>query len=85
MTKDELKAEYGENNVFDNQFEMAKFAQEFCIRNKVERICERFSNEKVKYNNDILYDLAELLLSKNLAFFNDGCYIIEDLEELKSL
>ena len=85
MTLEELKQEYGEKNVFPNQFELAKFVQEYGIRNKIKFISERYTNELIAKDNEVLYDLAEHLLSKGFAFFNDGYYIIEDLEDLKNL
>lgn len=85
MTLEELKQEYGDKNVFPNQFEMGKFVQEYGIRNKIKFISERFPNELVLKDNDVFYDIAECLLSKCIAFFNDGYYIIEDFEDLKSL
>lgn len=85
MTLEELKQEYGEKNVFPNQFELGRFVQEYGIRNKIKFISERYPNELIAKDNEVLYDLAERLLSKGIAFFNDGYYIIEDLEDLKSL
>lgn len=85
MTLEELKQEYGEKNVFPNQFELGKFVQEHGVRNKIKFISERYPNELIAKDNEVLYDLAERLLSKGIAFFNDGYYIIEDLEDLKSL
>ena len=85
MTLEELKQEYGEKNVFPNQFELGKFVQEYGIRNKIKFISERYPNELIAKDNEVLYDLAERLLSKGIAFFNDGYYIIEDLEDLKNL
>lgn len=85
MTLEELKQEYGEKNVFPNQFELGKFVQEYGIRNKIKFISERYPNELIAKDNEVLYDLAEHLLSKGFAFFNDGYYIIEDLEDLKNL
>lgn len=85
MTLEELKQEYGEKNVFPNQFELGKFVQEYGIRNKIKFISERYPNELIAKDNEVLYDLAERLLSKGFAFFNDGYYIIEDLDDLKNL
>ncbi len=85
MTLEELKEEYGEKNVFHNQFELGKFVQEYGIRKKIKFISERYSNELIAKDNEVLYDLAERLLNKGFAFFNDGYYIIEDLEDLKNL
>lgn len=85
MTLEELKEEYGEKNVFHNQFELGKFVQEYGIRKKIKFISERYPNELIAKDNEVLYDLAERLLNKGFAFFNDGYYIIEDLEDLKSL
>lgn len=85
MTLDELKKEYGEENVFENQFEMGKCVQEYGIRNKIKYIEERYPNEKVKKDSELFYNLAEALLSKNIAFYNDGFYVVEDFEELKDL
>lgn len=85
MTLEELKQEYGEKNVFPNQFELGRFVQEYGIRNKIKFISERYPNELITKDNEVLYDIAEHLLSKGLAFFNDGYYIIEDLEDLKNL
>ena len=85
MTLEELKQEYGEKNVFHNQFELGKFVQEYGIGNKIKFISERYPNELIAKDNEVLYDLAERLLSKGFAFFNDGYYIIEDLEDLKNL
>lgn len=85
MTLSELKKEYGEKNVFPSQFELGKFVQEYGIRNKIKFISERYPNELITKDNEVLYDLAEHLLSKGFAFFNDGYYIIEDLEDLKNL
>lgn len=85
MTLIELKKEYGEHNVFSNQFELGNFVQEYGIRNKIKFICDRYPNERVARDNDILYDLAEYLLSENIAFFNDDYYIIEDLADLEKL
>lgn len=85
MTLEELKEEYGEKNVFHNQFELGKFVQEYSIRKKIKFISERYPNELIAKDNEVLYDLAERLLNKGFAFFNDGYYIIEDLEDLKNL
>ncbi len=85
MTLEELKEEYGEKNVFHNQFELGKFVQEYGIRKKIKFISERYPNELIAKDNEVLYDLAERLLNKGFAFFNDGYYIIEDLEDLKNL
>ena len=85
MTLEELKQEYGEKNVFPNQFELGKSVQEYGIRNKIKFISERYPNELIAKDNEAQYDLAERLLSKGFAFFNDGYYIIEDLEDLKNL
>lgn len=85
MTLEELKEEYGEKNVFLNQFELGKFVQEYGIRKKIKFISERYPNELIAKDNEVLYDLAERLLNKSFAFFNDGYYIIEDLEDLKNL
>lgn len=85
MTLEELKKEYGENNVFPNQFEMGKFVQEYGIRNKIKFIQERYPNELITKDSDVLYDLSEKLLSKGFAFFNDDYYIIEDLADLEKL
>lgn len=85
MTLEELKEEYGEKNVFHNQFELGKFVQEYGIRKKIKFISERYPNELIAKDNEVLYDLAERLLNKGSAFFNDGYYIIEDLEDLKNL
>ena len=85
MTLEELKEEYGERNVFHNQFELGKFVQEYGIRKKIKFISERYPNELIAKDNEVLYDLAEYLLNKGFAFFNDGYYIIEDLEDLKNL
>lgn len=85
MTLEELKEEYGEKNVFHNQFELGKFVQEYGIRKKIKFISERYPNELIAKDNEVLYDLAERLLNKGFAFFNDGYYIIEDLEDLKDL
>lgn len=85
MTLEELKEEYGEKNVFHNQFELGKFVQEYGIRKKIKFISERYPNELIAKDNEALYDLAERLLNKGFAFFNDGYYIIEDLEDLKNL
>ena len=38
MTLEELKEEYGEKNVFHNQFELGKFVQEYGIRKKIKFI-----------------------------------------------
>ena len=85
MTLNELKQEYGDANVFPNQLEMGKFVQEYGIKNKIKLISERYPNELIAKDNEVLYDIAERLLSKGFAFFNDGYYIIEDLEDLKNL
>lgn len=83
MTKEELKKEYGENNVFDNQFEMGKFIQEYGIRNKFNNIELKYPTTAVKRDSEIFYDIAERALVKNVAFFNDNCYIIEDFADIK--
>ena len=85
MTLEELRNEYGEKNVFENQYEAGLAAQELGIRNKVKTFCERFPNEKIKYDRDLIYDIAELLLQKSIMFFNDGYYIIEDFEYIKNI
>lgn len=85
MTFDELKKEYGDNNVFKNQFEMSKAAQIYGVRNNIRFVCERYPDNHVKCDPEVLYDFAEKLLVKNIAFFNDGYYIIEDMEDLRSL
>lgn len=85
MTLEELKKEYGNENVFANQYALGRFVQEYGIRNKVKCICEKYSNEKIKRDPELYYDLAEDLLSQGLAFYNDGYYIVEDFDEIKSL
>ena len=85
MTKEELIAEYGEHNVFNNQFEMAKFIQEYGIRHHFKKFETRYPNELFKKDPENYYDLAEDLLKKGLAFFNDGYYIVEDLEDVENI
>ena len=82
MTKEELQKEYGENNVFDNQFEMGQYIQEYGIRNKFDNINLKFPTIKVKKDPEVFYDVAERALEKNVAFFNDGYYIVEDFADI---
>lgn len=83
MTKEELQKEYGSENVFDNQYEMGKFIQEYGIRHKFKNIETKYPTDVVKKDTEIFYDVAERALVKNVAFFNDDCYIIEDFEDIK--
>ena len=85
MTKEDLQKEYGTENVFDNQFEMGKYIQEYGIRNKFDNINLKYPTLKVKKDPEIFYDIAESALVKNVAFFNDGCYIVEDFSDIKEL
>ena len=82
MNKEELRNEYPDGEVFDNQFELGKFLHEYGIRHKVEHLTSRWPTAKIKDTEDY-YDIAELALSKGVAFFNDGYYIIEDLIEIE--
>ena len=81
MTKEELRNEYPDGEVFDNQFELGKFIQGYGVRHKIEHLTRRWPNAKVK-DTEIYYDVAELALEKGVAFFNDGYYIIEDFAEI---
>lgn len=85
MTLDELKKEYGETNVFENQYGMAQFAHEYAERHNYNNMELKFPLAKMKKDPESFYDLAERLLVKNIAFFNDGYYIIEDLADLASI
>lgn len=85
MTLEELKKEYGNNCVFLNQLEMGSFIHDYGVKNNLRNIVERFPPNKVKHNNEIYYDIAELALRKSISFFNDGYYIIDSLDELKDI
>lgn len=79
MTKEELIKVYPNGKLFENQYEMGQFLQEYGVRNKVEHLTRRWSEIK---DNDNFYDISELALSKGVAFYNDGFYIVEDLSEI---
>ena len=82
MTYEDLRNEYLDGELFKNQFELGKFLHEYGVRNKVEHLIQRWPGAKIK-DTEIYYDVAELALKKGVAFFNDGCYIIEDLAEIE--
>lgn len=82
MTAEELRNEYPDGEVFPNQFELGKFVQEYGVRKKITAITSKWPG-KVK-DTEEYYDIAELCLSKGVAFFNDDNYIIEDLLDLET-
>lgn len=80
MTKEELEDLYPDGKVFPNQYEMGQFLHEYGHRNKVSTISKTWAVPIPDKDN--YYDIAELSLSKGVSFFNDGCYIIEDLKDI---
>lgn len=85
MTKDELVSEYKDGKVLDNQFELGMFVHEQSLRMGNEKLRNDYPIKAVSKNKELYYDIAELSLKKGAAFFNDGYYIIEDLNDLKNL